>query len=280
MTSSLDSTLTSTGHALSQAAWLDHHYLACQAEYEAMLSAVGLQAGWHVLDAGCGSFLPLMANLIGANGRLTAIDLAPENVAAVKALVKSGHFPCPIELRKGRVTELPDEDDTFEAVWNANVSQYLTNDELHAMLTEFQRVVKPGGLVAVKESDITALQFRPAPASLLWHLFEALVQCGNTQVIGSLRAIELPAWFDRVELHNIRCQTTLVERRAPLRPVEREFFGSLLAWLAGQAERLALPPDEKKCWQELGQIDSPQHILNTPDFYWREAHILVVGRVP
>ncbi len=50
--------------------------------------------------------------------------------------------------------------------------------------------------------------------------------------------------------------------------------------VAGQAERLALPPDEKKCWQELGEVDSPQHLLNAADFYWREAHILVVGRVP
>ncbi|MCL4298625.1 MAG: methyltransferase domain-containing protein [Anaerolineae bacterium] len=273
---------TTTGHALSAASWLGAHYLACQAEYEAMLSAVELQAGWHVLDAGCGSgsFLPFMANLLGPSGHITAIDLASENVAAVEALIKSGHFPCPVEFALGSVTELPDEDATFDAVWNANVSQYLTNDELLAMLAEFRRTVKPGGLVAVKESDITALQFRPAPATLLWHLFEVLVGDGNIQTIGSLRAIELPAWFRRAGLHDIRCKPTLVERCVPLRPVEREFFGSLLAWLAGQAERLALPPDEKKCWQELGEVDSPQHLLNAADFYWREAHVLVVGRVP
>ncbi|MCK6623749.1 MAG: SAM-dependent methyltransferase [Anaerolineae bacterium] len=275
-------TTTTTGHALSTASWLDTHYLACQAEYEAMLSAVGLQAGWHVLDAGCGSgsFLPLMANLLGPSGHITAIDLTPENVATVEVLVKSDHFPCRVELRLGSVAEMPDEDATFDAVWNANVSQYLTDDELPAMLAEFRRAVKPGGLVAVKESDITALQFRPAPANLLWHLFEALVSCGNIQVIGSLRAIELPAWFRRAGLRDIRCKTTLVERYTPLRPVEREFFGSLLAWLANQAERRVLPPDEKKCWQELGEVDSPQHILNAADFYWREAHVLVVGRVP
>jgi SAM-dependent methyltransferase len=267
---------------MSHALWLDAHYLACQPEYEAMLSAAGLQAGWHVLDAGCGSgsFLPLMANLVGPSGRITTIDLSPEHVAAVEALVKSGCFSCLIEPRLGGVTELPDEDNTFEAVWNANVSQYLTDDELHTMLAEFRRVVKPGGLVALKESDITALQFLPAPTTLLWHLFEALVGQGNRQVIGSLRTIELPAWFRRAGLSDICSKTTLVERCAPLRLVEREFFGSLLAWLASQAERLALPPDEKKCWQELGEVDSPQHILNASDFYWREAHILVVGRVP
>lgn len=35
---------TSTGHALSAAAWLDAHYLAGQPEYEAVLRSAGFQA--------------------------------------------------------------------------------------------------------------------------------------------------------------------------------------------------------------------------------------------
>ncbi len=27
-------------------------------------------------------------------------------------------------------------------------------------------------------------------------------------------------------------------------------------------------------------LDAPDHILNDPDFYWREEHILVIGWVP
>jgi cyclopropane fatty-acyl-phospholipid synthase-like methyltransferase len=33
---------------------LDNHYIAMQAEYEEQLRWVGLEPGWHVLDAGCG----------------------------------------------------------------------------------------------------------------------------------------------------------------------------------------------------------------------------------
>lgn len=58
---------SSTGHVLAASAWLDAHFLAMQPEYEEMLRWVGLQLGWHVLDAasGSGSFLPLMTELAG-----------------------------------------------------------------------------------------------------------------------------------------------------------------------------------------------------------------------
>lgn len=64
-------TSTSTGHALSAAAWLDAHYLAAQPEYEAMLRSAGFQRGWRVLDAGCGggSYLPLLAEMVGPHGQ-------------------------------------------------------------------------------------------------------------------------------------------------------------------------------------------------------------------
>ena len=51
-----------------------------------MVAEAGFEPGWHVLDAGCGagSFLPLIAEEIGPNGKLTAIDLAPENVETTR----------------------------------------------------------------------------------------------------------------------------------------------------------------------------------------------------
>jgi hypothetical protein len=52
--------VNSLGMVLADTEWLDNHYLAMQPEYEDMLRWVGLQSGWKVLDAACGtgSFLP------------------------------------------------------------------------------------------------------------------------------------------------------------------------------------------------------------------------------
>jgi ubiquinone/menaquinone biosynthesis C-methylase UbiE len=105
------------------------------------------------LDAGCGGggFLPLIAELVGSKGHISAIDLAPENIERVDALVENSQFPCAVDTRVGNLTSLPYEDNRFDAVWCANTTQYLTNDELSQMLAEFRRVVRPGGLVAVKK---------------------------------------------------------------------------------------------------------------------------------
>ena len=122
----------STGQALTEADYLDTHYAACRPEYEAMVRSVGIAPGWRVLDAGCGggAFLPLLAELVGAAGRLTALDLAPDNVDIVRGRVAGWGLPCPLEARAGGVTTLPFADDTFDALWCANVLMYLNDADL------------------------------------------------------------------------------------------------------------------------------------------------------
>ena len=73
------STTTSTGHDLSEGSYLDAHFEAMRPEYEIMIRSVGIQPGWRMLDAGCGSgsILPLLAELVGEGGHISALDLAP-----------------------------------------------------------------------------------------------------------------------------------------------------------------------------------------------------------
>ena len=54
--------MTSTGHALGDASWLDAHFESARAEYEDAVRFVGILPGWTVLDAGCGSggYVPLI----------------------------------------------------------------------------------------------------------------------------------------------------------------------------------------------------------------------------
>src|SRR3712207_7641782 len=71
------------------------------------------------------------------------------------------HCPAPVDVRIGSVLDLPFADTTFDCVWCANVAQYLTGAEFTRAMAEFRRVTKPGGLVAVKDSDGTLLQLLP-----------------------------------------------------------------------------------------------------------------------
>lgn len=123
---------SSTGHALAAGAYLDAHFAMCRPEYEVMLRSVGLQAGWHVLDAGCGrgNYLPLIAEAVRPAGAIAALDLAPENIAAVTQSVAAWGLPTPVTTHLGTIIALPFPDGAFDAVWCANTTQYLTDDGL------------------------------------------------------------------------------------------------------------------------------------------------------
>jgi arsenite methyltransferase len=271
---------TSMGYELSDAAHLDAHFAAAQPEYEAMLRSTNLQPGWHVLDAGCGNgcFLPLIAKLVGPSGRITAIDLAPEHIATVNTLITHNTFPCPAEARISSVVKLPFANQTFDAVWCANVTMYLTEEELAAALAEFRRVVCPGGIVAVKEYDATVWQFHPADPILVWRFFEAARRHHGQMALGTLRAVELPMRFRRAGLVDIQSKTTLTERR-PSSLAERQGWGGVIKFYSELAQRAGVSQEDLEHWRKLGDVDAPDHISQHPDFYVREGHNVVVGHV-
>jgi arsenite methyltransferase len=273
--------VTSTGHAQSGTGWLDAHFTACQPEYEAMLRSVGLQSGWQVLDAGCGSgsFLPLMSELVGATGRVTALDLAPENIAAVDHRLVGWRLVCPVETWVGSLAALPFPDDAFDALWCAAVSQYLTDDELMAALAEFRRVVRPGGLVAIKEFNGAVLHFGPTDPHRWWHFAEA-AEPVSAQAHGVMRATSLRRWLERAGLVDVSQRTTLAERHAPLRPVERAYIGDFLRYFASVAPQLPLSEDDQAFWRDQLQPDAAASLISQHNFCWCEGHIVALGRVP
>ena len=274
----------STGHILAAGEWLDTHYEACRPEYDAMLRSVGLEAGWQVLDAGCGSgsLLPVAAEAVGPSGRIVALDIAPENVELVRERAAAGHFACPVEPKVGSLLQLPFADGEFDAVWCGNVLQYFSDADLPRVLAELRRVARPGGLVAVKDVDMSLVRLYPVDPFLLSHLSEVSVRNPTLgpESRGALRARELRRWLERAGLRDVWQRTTLIERWAPLRPVERRLWSEWLQFLAGLAEQRGVPEEDLPVWRSLKDPESPDHILNHPEFYSCEGQVVAVGRVP
>lgn len=272
---------TSTGSDLSESSYLDSHFEAMRPEYESMIRSVGIEPGWRVLDAGCGSgsFLPLLADLVGSGGHISGLDLAPENIETVENLVKSGRVHCSVDVKVGGVTSLPYEDNSFDAVWCAAVTQYLSDAELQEMLIEFRRVTRPGGIVATKDFDLTVQQFIPLDPVAVWTLYQALRPV-NSQIRGTFRVVELPIWFERAGLIDIRYRTIICERQTPFSPAERAYLADIFRFHAKLAENIGLPEQVLLHWRNLADPDSLDHIINHSDFHFREGHLVTVGRVP
>ena len=271
---------SSTGQILTGNAHLDRHFLACQPEYEAMLESVGLKSGWHVLDAGCGSgsFLPLMSQLLGASGQIQALDLAPENVALVESQQKQGAYTCPVTVRVGSIVTLPYEDDTFDAVWCGATLMYLTNDELTIALSELRRVLKPGGLLAVKEFSLLLLQWQPLDPLLLARRHQADVDNGNAHIVQVLRNEGLAAWVTQAGFSVIGANSSVIERRQPLSDIETAYLAGIMKFTAtGARNNEHVSESDRAAWAPLLDACSPNHILNHPNFYHREGHIILVA---
>lgn len=265
---------SSTGHRLSNSAFIEAHYAVCRESYEAMLRSVNLQPGWHVLDAGCGSgsFLPLIGALVGPNGKISAFDIDPENIELVNKVAQD--LDVPVESQIGSLTDLPYADNTFDAIWNANVIQYMSGSELALMLKEFVRVVKPGGLVAIKESDFTTLQFYPLDRFVFWHYLEIATQ----KQPGLLTVPSLPRCLKNAGLAEVKYATFLEEIHAPLPNYAHAFMAGALQFFAKEAENFQLSEADLEQWQRCRDPNAPDNPVNHPDFYYREGCALVIGK--
>jgi ubiquinone/menaquinone biosynthesis C-methylase UbiE len=270
----------STGLTGTKGAFLDAHFAACRAEYEAMLRSVGIQPGWHVLDAACGSgaYLLLLAELVGPSGAITAFDLAPDNVTRVQQLVQDQPLGCPVEVRVASLTDLPYPDAAFDAVWCANSLEYLADADVPVALAEFQRVLRPGGVVATKEPDPGLWLFAPGDPMLLLRMWAA-VSTISSPFHGTLRARMTRRFLERAGFTAVWQRATLSEIWAPVQPIQRHYIGRQLMQMGALAEQARMSRSDLAFWRQQRDPDASEALVNNPDLFWCEGHFVAVGQV-
>ncbi|GAA3311294.1 class I SAM-dependent methyltransferase [Streptomyces cinereospinus] len=267
---------TSTGLAFTHEEIVDAHFEACADAYREALEGVGIRAGWHVLDAGCGSgtFLPWLAELVGERGRISALDLAGENAERAAERMRNHQAGPQTEIRQGSVLRLPYPDASFDAVWCANTTQYLDDAELARALAEFRRVTRPGGLIAVKDVDGTLSTVRPADPFLITDFFRASAMSpGYARQL--LRGRDLYRRLREAGLRSVWQRTVLMEHHAPLSPAAMRFYGNACARFARQARNLGIPGD----WAPFLDPEDATNPLRHPDGYISEGNVVAVGTV-
>lgn len=268
------------GQVLTAGDWLDDHFEACEPLYERMVRAAGLLPGSMILDAGCGtgSFLPLIRECIEKDGSLVAVDQDLGNVqlAAAREAMSDA------VLIAGSITSLPFATGSFDAAWCANVTQYFNDAALAALLLELVRVVRPGGLVTVKDVDMTGLRIHPADPLLGARLAEAclLVPPVAPESIGSLRGRALRRWLEEAGLEDVSQQTFPIEYWSPLDAPALRLWSGWLPYLASLAEEHKVAESDLELWRALADPEQAASFVRRPDFYACELQVLAVGRVP
>lgn len=122
-----------------------------------------LQPGLDLLDVGCGpGTITLDLARRVAPGRVVGIDRSSDVVAEAKRHAERAGVA--IELAVGDVYALEFPDATFDVVHAHQVLQHLTDPV--AALRELRRVVRPGGVVAVRDSDYASFLWAPLDPNL------------------------------------------------------------------------------------------------------------------
>jgi ubiquinone/menaquinone biosynthesis C-methylase UbiE len=112
-----------------------------------LVAFAALRPGMTVLDVatGTGSVALAAARIAGSTGRIVGVDLATEMLAQARRKIAEAGLSN-IEVQEGDAAKLDFPDNHFDAVFCA-LSLFFLPDML-AALREWQRVTKPGGLVA------------------------------------------------------------------------------------------------------------------------------------
>ncbi|MCX5199528.1 methyltransferase domain-containing protein [Streptomyces sp. NBC_00249] len=117
-----------------------------------VVDILGLRRGEHLLDAGCGVGAPAtqIAREVGA--RVTGITISPaECEAAEKRAAKAGLFHR-VRFQVRDYHELPYDEGHFDAVMAMEALSHSV--DLAKALSEFYRVLKPGGRLAITETTM------------------------------------------------------------------------------------------------------------------------------
>jgi demethylmenaquinone methyltransferase/2-methoxy-6-polyprenyl-1,4-benzoquinol methylase len=232
-----------------------------------MVRALQLPEGSRGLDAGCGIGLQclLLAKEVGPTGHVTGLDISAEMLDYGREIVKKAGLSERISLKEGDIASLPFDNDTFDWAWSTDCVGYAPLEPL-PLLKELARVVKPGGIVALAAwSSEKLLPGYPRLEARLGATAAGIAPFvqGKKPELHFLRAL---GWFHQAGLKETRAKVFADSVCAPLNDKIRQALTALFAmrWPDVAPE---LSSDDLAEFQRLCLPDSPDFILNLPDYY-------------
>ena len=164
----------------------------------AVLGALNLRTGERVLELGCGGgyFAREAAQCVGPTGKVCAIDISPDQVAAAQN--RCAEFDW-VECRTADISAPPYGDGEFDVVFAVQSLEYLA--DLDITLRHVHRMLCQGGRVVIVATDWS---------SAVWHSEDA-----------SRMQRVLTAWAPHVPCPNLPSILAARVRRAGLQPLRQ-----------------------------------------------------------
>ena len=244
------------------------------------IETLQLPSGSDGLDAGCGIGLQClqMAEAVGPAGHVTGMDITPDFLDRGRGIAQNAGLSDRISFKKGDATSLPFDDNAFDWVWSSDCVGYSPSEQI-PLLREMARVVKPGGIVALAAwSSEKLLPGHPELEARLGTTSVGLAPYipGNDPDTHFLRAL---SWFRKLRFENPKAEVFSKSIKTPANSQMRDSLIYLFEsrWHEVEAE---LQPENRTKFERLCKPDSPDFILDDPDYYGFFTYSLFWGKVP
>jgi len=244
------------------------------------IETLRLPSGSSGMDAGCGVGLQclLLAEAVGLDGHVTGIDVTPEFLDRGREIAKDAGFSERISFKEGDIFNLPFDDNSFDWIWSSDCVGYAPYEPL-PLMQEMKRAVKPGGIVAFAAwSSEKLLPGYPILEALLGTTSVGLAPFvpGKDPNKHFLRAL---GWFRELGFGEPKAE---VFSQSFCAPANDEMRNSLMylfesRWSEVESE---LEPEDRAQFQRLCNPDSPDFILDHPDYYGFFNYSMFWGKVP
>ena len=245
----------------------------------AAVLALGLPQGSSGLDVGCGIGLQsaMLAQAVGPAGRVTGLDLRPEFAAHAKERARRSGLLGRVSFRQGDVRSVPFDDHSFDWAWSANCVGYAPMSPL-PLVRELARVVRPGGrVILLAWSSEQLLPGYPLLEARLRATSAGLAPFASGRPPGEhfMRGL---GWLREAGLEDPGAQTFAGTAHAPLSDGVCAALVALfdMRWPDAEGE---LAPEDRSLFRSLCRPESPECILNCPDYYAFFTYSMFTGRV-
>ena len=254
-------------------------------EARAIIDDLGLAPGSRGLDVGCGVGLYALwlAEAIGPRGRVIGVEPTAERVEAARGLVGgSSGSRAELEFRVGDGTALDLPAGGLDWVWCGDVLHHIADTA--AALKEMARVLRPGGLLVIKESQALPAMFLPGHPELEKRIQLAEIARGREEAgerSFQERRQRTPESLRAAGLGGIAVRTYMLSRRAPLDAAARDYIQRVVFdrnW--GPRLDAFLEASDRVLRSALCDAGAPGAVLASPDYYCLYPISVFTARTP